>query len=55
MEDFTRTWGSFSNSDLALVTRYRQRIREIDAQQIRQQLVSKPTNHLAFYQITPKE
>lgn len=53
MEGFGRD--NITNREVLVINRYRSRLKEIEDQSITKRLVSRDTNSLEFYKITPKD
>lgn len=55
MEDCARIVGRWSNQELRLISRQRERVREVEEESMRRGILQRDTNNLDFYHITPKE
>jgi len=55
MEECSRTSGRWSNKELRMLSKQRERIREVEEQSLRRGILQRDTNCLNFYDITPKE
>jgi hypothetical protein len=55
MEDCARTVGRWSNKELRVINRQRERLQEIEEETMRKGILHRDTNSLDFYAITPKE
>lgn len=54
MEDSKHRWNFTSNKELEAVDKFKLQLKELEQQNIRREIITRDTNSLNFYNITPK-